>query len=206
MVLAENAALAGLGFLAGAVPALVAIAPVLLERRGAPPLGLVGALLLALALIWPTLYGLRLATAPEEAPVPSIVRRQLVSAWTAGYGVEELARFLEEEAMAAPGGLLVLRPDHLSQVTHGGLELYLPGDDHRLQLETIGGDVEGDIQAALAGLPGGRRAVFVFDSTQTESRQVAEMVRQYAAVSQIWRNTRPHSTGGLEVWELSGSL
>jgi putative ABC transport system permease protein len=49
MVLAENAALVGLGFLAGAVPALVAIAPVLLERRGGLPLGLVGMLLLALA-------------------------------------------------------------------------------------------------------------------------------------------------------------
>jgi hypothetical protein len=48
-VLAENAALVGLGFLAGAVPALVAIAPVLLERRGTLPLELVGGLLLALA-------------------------------------------------------------------------------------------------------------------------------------------------------------
>jgi hypothetical protein len=49
MVLAENAALVGLGFLAGAVPAFVAIAPVLLERRGTLPLALVGVLLLALA-------------------------------------------------------------------------------------------------------------------------------------------------------------
>ncbi|MCG6927291.1 MAG: ABC transporter permease [Acidobacteria bacterium] len=48
MVLAENAVLVGLGFLAGAVPALVAIAPVLLERGGGLPLGLVGLLLLAL--------------------------------------------------------------------------------------------------------------------------------------------------------------
>ena len=49
MVLAENAALVGLGFLAGAIPALVAIAPVLIERRGTLPLELVGVLLLALA-------------------------------------------------------------------------------------------------------------------------------------------------------------
>jgi hypothetical protein len=49
MVLAENAALVGLGFLAGAVPALVAIAPVLLDRRGAVPLLLVAGLLAALA-------------------------------------------------------------------------------------------------------------------------------------------------------------
>jgi ABC-type antimicrobial peptide transport system permease subunit len=49
MVLAENAALVGLGFLAGAIPALVAIAPVLLTRHGAVPLGLLGALLVALA-------------------------------------------------------------------------------------------------------------------------------------------------------------
>ncbi len=49
MVLAENAALVGLGFLAGTIPALVAIAPVFLERRGTLPLGLVIVLLFALA-------------------------------------------------------------------------------------------------------------------------------------------------------------
>jgi hypothetical protein len=49
MVLAENAALVGLGFLAGAVPALVAIAPMLLDRRGTVPLLVVAGLLAALA-------------------------------------------------------------------------------------------------------------------------------------------------------------
>ncbi len=48
MVLAENVVLVGLGFLAGAVPALVAIAPVLLERRGAVPLALLASLLVAI--------------------------------------------------------------------------------------------------------------------------------------------------------------
>jgi putative ABC transport system permease protein len=48
MVVSENAALIGLGFLAGAVPALVAIAPVLLARHGGMPLGLLGGLLVAL--------------------------------------------------------------------------------------------------------------------------------------------------------------
>ena len=50
MVVAENATLVGLGFLAGAVPALVAIAPVLLERRGAVPLALLAGLLAAIGL------------------------------------------------------------------------------------------------------------------------------------------------------------
>jgi hypothetical protein len=49
MVLAENAALVGLGFLSGAVPALVAIAPMLLERRAGAPLSVVAALVVALA-------------------------------------------------------------------------------------------------------------------------------------------------------------
>lgn len=50
LVMAENAALVGLGFMAGAVPALVAIAPVLIERRGGVPLALLAALLVALAI------------------------------------------------------------------------------------------------------------------------------------------------------------
>jgi ABC-type lipoprotein release transport system permease subunit len=49
MVLAENAALVGLGFLAGAVPALLAVAPTLADRRGALPLALAGGLVLSLA-------------------------------------------------------------------------------------------------------------------------------------------------------------
>jgi hypothetical protein len=49
MVLSENAALVALGFVAGAVPALLAITPVLLRSRGAVPLALVVGLLLALA-------------------------------------------------------------------------------------------------------------------------------------------------------------
>ncbi len=49
MALAQNGALVGLGFLAGAGPALLAVAPALLDRRGAVPLALTLALLLALA-------------------------------------------------------------------------------------------------------------------------------------------------------------
>ena len=61
MVLAENAALVGLGFLAGAVPALVAIAPMLLERRAGTPLGVVAALFLALAATAALVSGLAVA-------------------------------------------------------------------------------------------------------------------------------------------------
>jgi putative ABC transport system permease protein len=50
MVFAENTALVGLGFLAGAVPALVAVLPMIVDRRGAVPLVLVGGLLVALAI------------------------------------------------------------------------------------------------------------------------------------------------------------
>jgi putative ABC transport system permease protein len=49
MVLAENATLVTLGFLAGAVPALVAVLPTVLGGRGAVPLVLAFLLLLALA-------------------------------------------------------------------------------------------------------------------------------------------------------------
>lgn len=49
MAVVQNGALVGLGFLAGAVPALLAVLPTLLDRRGTVPLSLVGGLLLALA-------------------------------------------------------------------------------------------------------------------------------------------------------------
>jgi hypothetical protein len=49
LALVQNGALVGLGFLAGAVPALLAVLPTLLDRRGTVPLSLVAVLLLALA-------------------------------------------------------------------------------------------------------------------------------------------------------------
>jgi hypothetical protein len=49
MALVQNGALVGLGFLSGAVPALLAVLPTLVDRRGTLPLSLVAVLLLALA-------------------------------------------------------------------------------------------------------------------------------------------------------------
>lgn len=58
MLFAENAALVGLGFLAGAVPALVAVMPMIVDRRGAVPLVLVGSLLVALVITGALVTGL----------------------------------------------------------------------------------------------------------------------------------------------------
>lgn len=162
-------------------------------------------LILALLLIWPALYGLRLMAAPQEARLPVIVRRLYVSDWTAGYGAKELAKYLEAQAQTTQGGLLVLRPDHLSQVTHGGLELFLQGEQP-LMLQAIGRDFDTEVQGALAGLSAGQRTLFVFDSTNQSSQELAELVRRHAEVTQIWRNVKPQATGGLEVWELSSTI
>ena len=168
-------------------------------------LGLICALLLlALLLIWPAVYSLRFVITPERAQLPTIVRRQYISAWTAGYGAEELTGFLKETARDTPGGLLVLRPHYLSQVNHGGLDLFLRGDEG-LRLETIGENPDQDLQEAAARLTQGQRTVFVFDSTHQESRDLSELIRQGANASRIWFHTKPHSTGGLEVWELHSS-
>jgi hypothetical protein len=175
----------------------------LIERMTTPRRGtILAAAPLTLLLIWPALYGLRLVVAPETAQLPTIVRREFVSAWTAGYGVEELAAYLEQQTEVTPGGLLVLRPDGLSQVNHGGLELFVQ-ESQRLQLQTVGDDVGREVQKALSGVMADQRVLFVFDSTQADSRQVAELVRQHAAFSQLWHNTKPQADGGLEVWELS---
>jgi hypothetical protein len=61
MVLAENAALVGAGFAAGAVSALVAIAPMLLDGRGAVPLRVVGGLLAALTVTFAVVSWLAVA-------------------------------------------------------------------------------------------------------------------------------------------------
>ncbi len=102
-------------------------------------------LLLALLLIWPAVSGLRFVISPQQAQLPTIVRRQYISAWTAGYGVEELTVFLEEQAWETPGDLLILRPYYLSQVNHGGLDLFL-GDDEGLHFEAIGQDLDQELQ------------------------------------------------------------
>ncbi|UCG22891.1 MAG: glycosyltransferase family 39 protein [Chloroflexota bacterium] len=159
-------------------------------------------LLLALLLIWPAISSLRFVISPPQAQLPAIVRRQYISAWTAGYGVEELTAFLEEQARDTPGDLLILRPYYLSQVNHGGLDLFL-GDDEGFHFKTIGQNLDQDLQEAAARLAAGQRTIFVFDSTHDESRNLSSMLRQQATVNHIWSHTKPYSTGGLEVWELS---
>jgi hypothetical protein len=160
--------------------------------------------LLSLLLIWPTISSLRFVVTPERAQLPTIVRRQYISAWTAGYGAEELTGFLKETAQDTPGDLLVLRPYYLSQVNHGGLDLFLGGDEG-LRFKAIGENPGEELQEATARLAEGQRTFFIFDSTHQESRNLSDLVRQNAGVNRIWCHTKPHSTGGLQVWELSAS-
>jgi len=167
-------------------------------------LPLSASLLLAALLLWPALYGLHFAASPEQTPLPTIVRRQYITAWTSGYGTEELTRFLEEQGRATPGGLLVLRPYYLSQVNHGGLELLLRDDDSLL-LKTIGLDLDQDLQATRSSLAQGQRTVFVFDSTHQQSQQLSTIIRQATTANQIWSFAKPDGLGGLEVWELSAA-
>jgi hypothetical protein len=181
------------------------ITKVILTIAPSRRLGLIFAtLLLSLLLIWPTISSLRFVVTPERAQLPTIVRRQYISAWTAGYGAEELTGFLKETAQDTPGDLLVLRPSYLSQVNHGGLDLFLGGDEG-LRFKAIGENPGEELQEATARPAEGQRTFFIFDSTHQESRNLSDLVRQNADVTRIWYHTKPYSTGGMQVWEVSAS-
>jgi 4-amino-4-deoxy-L-arabinose transferase-like glycosyltransferase len=55
----------------------------------------------------------RLLTSPAEARVPDVERTQYFAAWSSGYGADEAARFLRQEAAEASGGVVAVCPESL---------------------------------------------------------------------------------------------
>ncbi len=105
---------------------------------------LLSTVLLALLLILPVGIDLSLLTNPKSTPLPEILVWEFRSGWPAGYGAQELARYLEKEAAQNPGVLPVLHPIYWSQVNKGGLQVHLV-EENQLEFIEFGWDLESEL-------------------------------------------------------------
>jgi hypothetical protein len=55
-------------------------------------------LLVAILLIWPAYFNFNLLFSPENAPFPNNERRGYLEDWTAGFGLKDIAIYLEEQS------------------------------------------------------------------------------------------------------------
>jgi hypothetical protein len=162
----------------------------------------ISALFLGLLLIWPTAIDLSLLTDPESTPLPEILEWEFKSGWPAGFGAEEMAHFLEEEAAQTSGALYVLQPLFWAHTNKGGLQIHL-SEENKLEFVEFGWDLESELAELAGQLKTGRRALLVIDTTHAESAELFKTIESQLEATLIWHYPKPGSAAGLEVWEVA---
>lgn len=187
-----------------AVSGFLARAAAAVQQRWRGPHLLVATILplgMLVVLGWPILRSGTVLLALPQADIPAAEHVQFVTGWTAGYGVRELAAFLQVQGTTTPGGVNVAR---LDQWEHPllSLNIYLTPSSV-LSLYTIN---HNDPESALliARLSAIRRTLLVLSTEHGVPRRMTEAVAPLLTCSTvIWSYTRPHGATGLVVYELT---
>ncbi len=91
-------------------------------------------LVLVVLIAWPAYFNFNLLTNLDKTPLPSNERRGYLEDWTAGYGLKEIASFLQAEAKKS--GLVVVGTEGSFGTLPDGLQIYL---DKSRDVIVIGG-------------------------------------------------------------------
>ena len=162
----------------------------------------ISAVLLGLLLIWPVVIDLSLLSNPESAPLPEILEWEFKSGWPAGFGAEEMANFLEEEAAQTTRTLYIIQPIFWAHTNKGGLQVHLT-EENKLEFVELGWDLESELAELAGQLETGRRVLIVVDSTHPQSADLFDTVEPQLEATLIWHYPKPGSAAGLEVWEVA---
>jgi len=159
---------------------------------------------LALLAAWPLALNARIATDPASAPLPERVRWQYLTGWPSGTGLDEAARFIQEQAASEPGGVTVLHIMTLSQ-SFLGLRLALPPSAD-VRLETLD-PTWPELPAIVEESAAGGRAFLVL-SPATEGAYTIAPGRTFADLlaqgTLVWEYPKPDGSS-LEIWEFRHS-
>jgi dolichyl-phosphate-mannose-protein mannosyltransferase len=137
-----------------------------------------------------------LLTHPEDAALPSIESARYVSGGLSGYGLPELAVYLQTQAQHAP--INVARFDMVAPPKEG-LDVYLTPIDS-LRVYTV--DHRDERAAAqIARLAHERRTLFVSNPEAEESSGV-KATHYLGRAERVWSYNRPGFLSRLEVWEV----
>lgn len=103
-------------------------------------------LLVLIMLVWPLYFDFYLLTNIEKAPLPKEERRGYLEDWTAGYGLKDIAQFLDEQSKS---GTIVVGTEGSFGTLPDGLQIYL---DKNRQVIIIGGPASISAQLKNAAL------------------------------------------------------
>ncbi len=78
-------------------------------------------LIILIVLIWPVYFNFNLLFSLENTPLPANERRGYLEDWTAGYGLQDIAKFLMDKAQ---NGLVVVGTEGSFGTLPDGLEIY----------------------------------------------------------------------------------
>ena len=171
-------------------------------RRTASVAMAVGAMAL---LIWPVLLSATILFRPEKAKLPGDIRSQFVTGRGAGYGLTEMAEYLEGRAAMESHGINVLRFRFWGALLDG-LDVYLSQSE---SLEIYDLDASSP-DLSIRTIPRhSLRLTFLVLHPPTESDdlgRIGSSLEPYLlGAHRVWRYPKPGGEYGLEVWELSRS-
>jgi hypothetical protein len=193
------AVLAGAGVWSLTEALVARVRPVAVTRvAGLDGPGLLATGMLATLLIWPLRSDVTIATEPERAALPPIDRAQYISAWPAGYGTREMARFLDN-ASEKRCGVTVVRLhywDHPLQ----GLDLFLEPSAN-LNLFTVDSTQSGWFEQ-VEDLARQRTTFFALNPQRDDHAHTA-LVARFRSAPRVFVYPRPGTTTGVEVWQIS---
>lgn len=193
--------------LISAIPLMLAVSEmltetiVLIQRQRSIPQPFASVIVVAAVLLWPTLRSGAVLFDLPRAGLPEQERYQLVTGWPSGYGVQELAGFLQEQSQTTKGGIAVARLHWWDQPLQG-LNVYL-SDSPALSLYTIDYREHG-ILRTLAHLSTRRRTLLVLSTEQGMPTRLPEQIAPVLKCGHsVWSYTRPGNITGLVVLELA---
>ena len=151
----------------------------------------------ALLVIWPLNFFASFTSHPELTPLPDVLESQYITEGPSGYGVREVAQYLEQLAEREP--INVLRYNYWGP-PYTGLDLYVKPSD-RIALYVLG-DLPESL-ARLAELAAERPSYFIVNSgTSGGDRNFVSWASAVVEPRLVFHFSRPGDLTGMEVWAL----
>jgi hypothetical protein len=153
-----------------------------------------------LLLLWPVWLDSLIVSNRVYAQLPDATREDFIAGWTSGYGLVEVAQYLQEIAEAEPRGINVMRFYYWNH-ENLGLNLYLvPSDElHLITLDPAQPDFDVKFEQMILERP----SYLVRTASAPDEFGFFNQVQNMAEMTRIWYYPKPNNLPGLEVWQLS---
>lgn len=152
-------------------------------------------------IVWPTLVDISILNDPANAPITETNRKQFISSWPSGYGLPEMAGYLQLQAEEAPEGINLLT----IYQTYWELQIYLEPSDAITGYE-INNFTEPGMAAVTSEIIASRRPTFI----ALELPRFSDSFHAYKELltgadftpRRVWRYEKLDGESALELWRI----